>query len=114
MDFIICGGAAIWLTVAAFKVFNYPIIKEGGGIFDYTPMTWAMSIVNFFDTYNLRYEGFETLFFGVLIGGVLLGGFLWLVYFFVGIINSSASTAKKKDYSVIITIIFSVLLMFTQ
>lgn len=52
MDFIICGGAAIWLTVVAFKIFNYPIIKEGGGIFDYTPMTWAMSVVNFFDTYS--------------------------------------------------------------
>ena len=114
MDFIICAGAAIWLTVAAFKIFNYPIIKEGGGIFDYTPMTWAMSLVNFFDTYSLRYEGLETLFFGVLIGGIFLGIFLWIVYFFVGVINSAASTAEKKDYSVIITIIFSALLIFTQ
>ena len=114
MDFIICGGAAIWLTVAAFKIFSYPIIKEGGGIFDYTPMTWAMSVVNFFDAYNLRHEGYNTLFIWIILGGAVLGLFLWIVYFFVGIINSNASTQEKKDYSVIITIIFSVLLMFTQ
>lgn len=114
MDFIICGGAAIWLTVVAFKIFNYPIIKEGGGIFDYTPMTWAMSVVNFFDTYSLRYESGGTLLAAILFGGVILGIFLWIVYFFVGIINSNASLEEKKDYSVIITIIFSALLIFTQ
>lgn len=114
MDFIVCAGAAIWLTVVAFKIFSYPIIKEGGGIFDYTPMTWGMSLANFFDTYSLRYEGYDTLFGAVLIGGVFLGIFLWIVYFFVGVINANSPVQEKKDYAVIITIIICFLLIFLQ
>ena len=103
MDIIFEAGISVWLTIIGFKIFGYPIIKEGGGMFDYRLQTWLLSLANFAGMYGvIRYLGSMEALMVALLGGIGIGIVLWVMYFFVGIINSGSSTQEKKDWTVYI------------
>ncbi|MBR1421249.1 MAG: hypothetical protein IJ575_09400 [Selenomonadaceae bacterium] len=109
MGLISCAGCAILTTFIAFKVFDYPFHKEGGNFFEYTEMTWIMSIANLSSIYQIRYEENIVILVAIILGGALGGLMLWVFYGIVGIFNENLSKMERKQIAILIIIVLNVL-----